>query len=71
MLADDPAPPSEAEVEATPGTPSGSTQLALSSGASAAQGNGMMVDASYTGAYVRIDSMYQPGGLIGAVRPAG
>jgi hypothetical protein len=23
------------------------------------------------GAFVRIDSMYQPGGLIGAVRPAG
>jgi peptidoglycan DL-endopeptidase CwlO len=34
-------------------------------------GNGMMVDAPYTGAYVRIDSMYQPGGLIGATRPAG
>jgi cell wall-associated NlpC family hydrolase len=34
-------------------------------------GNGMMVDAPFTGAYVRIDSMYQPGGLIGAVRPAG
>ncbi len=34
-------------------------------------GNGMMVDAPYTGAFVRIDSMYQPGGLIGAVRPAG
>jgi cell wall-associated NlpC family hydrolase len=33
-------------------------------------GNGMMVDAPYTGAYVRIDSMYQPGGLIGATRPA-
>jgi hypothetical protein len=31
----------------------------------------MMVDAPYTGAFVRIDSMYQPGGLIGAVRPAG
>ena len=27
--------------------------------------------APYTGAFVRIDSMYQPGGLIGAVRPAG
>jgi len=34
-------------------------------------GNGMMVDAPYTGVDVRIDSMYQPGGLIGAVRPAG
>jgi cell wall-associated NlpC family hydrolase len=33
-------------------------------------GNGMMVDAPYTGAFVRIDSIYQPGGLIGAVRPA-
>jgi cell wall-associated NlpC family hydrolase len=33
-------------------------------------GNGMMVDAPFTGADVRIDSMYQPGGLIGAVRPA-
>jgi cell wall-associated NlpC family hydrolase len=33
-------------------------------------GNGMMVDAPYTGSYVRIDSMYQPGGLIGAIRPA-
>ena len=33
--------------------------------------NGMMVDAPYTGAFVGIDSMYQPGGLIGAVRPAG
>jgi cell wall-associated NlpC family hydrolase len=33
-------------------------------------GDGMMVDAPYTGAYVRIDSMYQPGGLIGATRPA-
>jgi cell wall-associated NlpC family hydrolase len=35
-------------------------------------GNGMMVmNAPYTGALIRIDSMYQPGGLIGAVRPAG
>jgi cell wall-associated NlpC family hydrolase len=34
-------------------------------------GNGMMVNAPYTGAFVRIDGMYQPGGLIGAVRPAG
>jgi cell wall-associated NlpC family hydrolase len=34
-------------------------------------GNGMMVNAPYTGAFVRIDSMYAPGGLIGAVRPAG
>jgi cell wall-associated NlpC family hydrolase len=33
-------------------------------------GNGMMVDAPFTGAFVRIDSMYAPGGLIGAVRPA-
>ncbi|HZR52830.1 MAG TPA: NlpC/P60 family protein [Streptosporangiaceae bacterium] len=32
-------------------------------------GNGMMVDAPYTGAFVRIDSIYDPG-LIGAVRPA-
>jgi cell wall-associated NlpC family hydrolase len=32
-------------------------------------GNGMMVDAPYTGAFVRIDSIYNPG-LIGAVRPA-
>jgi hypothetical protein len=31
----------------------------------------MMVNAPYTGAFVRIDSMYQPGGLIGAVRLAG
>ena len=34
-------------------------------------GNGMMVNAPHTGAFVRIDSMYAPGGLIGAVRPAG
>ena len=34
-------------------------------------GNGMMVNAPYAGAFVRIDGMYQPGGLIGAVRPAG
>jgi cell wall-associated NlpC family hydrolase len=34
-------------------------------------GNGMMVNAPYTGAFVRIDGMYEPGGLIGAVRPAG
>jgi cell wall-associated NlpC family hydrolase len=34
-------------------------------------GHAMMVNAPYTGAFVRIDSMYQPGGLIGAVRPAG
>jgi cell wall-associated NlpC family hydrolase len=34
-------------------------------------GNGMMVNAPFTGAFVRIDSMYAPGGLIGAVRPAG
>jgi cell wall-associated NlpC family hydrolase len=33
-------------------------------------GNGEMVDAPYTGADVRIDSIYQPGGLIGATRPA-
>jgi cell wall-associated NlpC family hydrolase len=33
-------------------------------------GNDMMVDAPYTGAFVRIDSIYGPGGLIGAVRPA-
>ena len=34
-------------------------------------GNGMMVDAPYTGVDVRIDSIYQPGDPIGAVRPAG
>ena len=34
-------------------------------------GNGMMVDAPYTGAFVRIDSIYAPGYPIGAVRPAG
>jgi peptidoglycan DL-endopeptidase RipA len=34
-------------------------------------GNGMMVNAPYTGAFIRIDGMYQPGGLIGAARPAG
>jgi peptidoglycan DL-endopeptidase RipA len=34
-------------------------------------GNGKMVNAPYTGAFIRIDSMYQAGGLIGAVRPAG
>ena len=33
-------------------------------------GNGMMVDAPFTGADVRIDSIYQPGTPIGAVRPA-
>jgi cell wall-associated NlpC family hydrolase len=33
-------------------------------------GNGMMVNAPHTGAFVRIDGMYWPG-LIGAVRPAG
>jgi cell wall-associated NlpC family hydrolase len=33
-------------------------------------GHGMMVDAPYTGAFVRIDSIYQPGVPIGAVRPA-
>ena len=33
-------------------------------------GNGMMVDAPFTGADVRIDSIYQPGVPIGAVRPA-
>jgi NlpC/P60 family protein len=32
-------------------------------------GNGMMVNAPYTGAFVRIDSIYAPGGLIGAIRP--
>jgi cell wall-associated NlpC family hydrolase len=34
-------------------------------------GNGMMVDAPYTGVDVRIDSTYAPGAPIGAVRPAG
>ena len=33
-------------------------------------GNGEMVDAPYTGAFVRIDSIYAPGVPIGAVRPA-
>jgi peptidoglycan DL-endopeptidase RipA len=33
-------------------------------------GNGMMVDAPYTGAFVRIDSIYAPGVPIGAIRPA-
>ena len=33
-------------------------------------GSGMMVDAPFTGAFVRIDSIYQPGTPIGAVRPA-
>ena len=33
-------------------------------------GNGMMVDAPFTGALVRIDGIYQPGAPIGAVRPA-
>jgi cell wall-associated NlpC family hydrolase len=32
-------------------------------------GNGQMVDAPYTGVDVRIDSIYQPGDPIGAVRP--
>jgi cell wall-associated NlpC family hydrolase len=32
-------------------------------------GNGMMVDAPYTGAFVRIDPIDFPG-LIGAIRPA-
>ena len=34
-------------------------------------GSSMMVDAPFTGADVRIDSIYQPGVPIGAVRPAG
>lgn len=34
-------------------------------------GHGMMVNAPHTGAFIRIDGMYAPGGLIGAVRPAG
>ncbi len=34
-------------------------------------GHGMMVDAPFTGADVRIDSIYQPGVPIGAIRPAG
>jgi cell wall-associated NlpC family hydrolase len=33
-------------------------------------GGGMMVDAPYTGAFVRVDSIYAFGGLIGATRPA-
>jgi cell wall-associated NlpC family hydrolase len=32
-------------------------------------GGGEMVDAPYTGVDVRIDSIYQPGEPIGAVRP--
>jgi cell wall-associated NlpC family hydrolase len=32
-------------------------------------GGGNMVDAPYTGVDVRIDSIYQPGVPIGAVRP--
>jgi cell wall-associated NlpC family hydrolase len=32
-------------------------------------GGGEMVDAPYTGVDVRIDSIYQPGDPIGAVRP--
>jgi len=34
-------------------------------------GNGDMVDAPFTGAFVRIDSIYSVPGLIGAIRPAG
>jgi cell wall-associated NlpC family hydrolase len=34
-------------------------------------GNGQMVDAPYTGAYVRIDSIYQPGLMDAAIDPAG
>jgi cell wall-associated NlpC family hydrolase len=34
-------------------------------------GSGEMVDAPYTGADVRVESMYHPGGLIGATRPVG
>jgi hypothetical protein len=48
--------------------PSGSSQVPAWARGS---GNGMMVNAPYTGAFIRIDSMYQPGGLIGAVRSAG
>jgi cell wall-associated NlpC family hydrolase len=33
-------------------------------------GGGMMVDAPYTGANVRVDSIHQYSGLIGAIRPA-
>jgi cell wall-associated NlpC family hydrolase len=33
-------------------------------------GGGMMVDAPYTGAFVRVDSIYAFNGLIGATRPA-
>jgi cell wall-associated NlpC family hydrolase len=33
-------------------------------------GGGMMVDAPYTGAFVRVDSIYGFAGLIGATRPA-
>ena len=33
-------------------------------------GGGMMVDAPFTGAFVRIDSIYRFSGLIGATRPA-
>jgi hypothetical protein len=34
-------------------------------------GDSGVVDAPCTGAFVRIDGMYSPGGLIGAVRLAG
>ena len=34
-------------------------------------GNGLMVDAPYTGAFVEVDSIDKVGGLIGATRPAG
>jgi cell wall-associated NlpC family hydrolase len=33
-------------------------------------GGGQMVDAPYTGVFVRIDSIYAYSGLIGATRPA-
>ena len=33
-------------------------------------GDGLMVDAPYTGAVVRIDSIHAYAGLIGATRPA-
>jgi hypothetical protein len=33
-------------------------------------GHGLMVDAPYTGSFVRIDSIYAFPGLIGATRPA-
>ena len=65
MVLSGPATPSRWGLEGNPGPPSTIHHVGIY------LGNGMMVDAPYTGAFVRIDSMYSPGGLIGAVRPAG